>query len=273
MRKLIILMFISASVARGGFERTEAGGRAQGLAGAYTALSGDAWGMFFNPAGLARLGSAEAGFFLSPRPFGFSELSFSAATAAVPVPFGVIGIAGSRYGFSLYREESVSLSFGVQTSLGDVGATLVRYAVSVSNYGSASAYGVNAGYSVELESAFRMGFRIRNLNAPALGAGGERLRESAAMGLAFQPAGEFLVTADLLKEPGFDPSLRAGAEIVVASAFLVRLGVTDQPSEFHAGIGVRAGFASFDYAFSLHEDLGPTHECSLSIRWGGGGHE
>ena len=92
MRNFIILILFSAAAARGGFERTDAGGRALGLGGAYTALGGDAWSVFYNPAGLARITRPEAGFFLSPRPFGFSELSFSAASAAIPTAAGVVEI-------------------------------------------------------------------------------------------------------------------------------------------------------------------------------------
>lgn len=270
MRNFFVLLLFSATIARGGFERSDAGARARSLGGAYTALGADAWAAFHNPAGLARISGPEAGFFFSPRPFGLDELAYSAGTAAFPIAPFAVGLAASRYGFSLYREDVLSLCVALRGPLIDLGIAVSYCSAAIERYGTRSAVALHAGATVALPGALRIAIRLRNLNAPRIGAPPERLRQSAALGAAYGPLGGVTLVADLHKEILRKPSLRAGAEFIIVPPLVLRTGIADEPAQVHAGVGIRHGIAALDYAFSLHDELGATHECSITLRWGGG---
>jgi hypothetical protein len=270
MRNIIILVLFCASAARGGFERTGGGAGAGALGAAYTALGRDLWSIFYNPAGLAGLRGPQAGFALSPKPFGLGELSSRAAAAALPLPGGTVAAAGSVYGFALYREQTFAVALAFRLPGVDLGVALAQYAASIERYGSASAFSVHAGCAALLAEGFRVGVRIRNLNSPAIGASSERIRPSFAAGASVQPHPSLALAADVEKDGAHDASFRAGVEAVPLSPLVVRFGLVDHPSEVCAGLGLRRGIAAVDYAFVLHQELGMTHEWSLTLSWGGG---
>jgi hypothetical protein len=267
---LLSLLLCCAGVAVGGFERSDGGARSRGSGGASLALSGDAWSAFSNPAGIARIRGPQAGFYASPAPFGLSELSYKAAVAALPLPFGTAALSASVSGYSLYTEQNLGCSLAIRCGGLDVGISMVRSAASIERYGSAATTCVDAGLAIPITDDLRAGVRLRRLNAPTIGASGERLAQSAGVGIAFSPERSFALVADVEKEERREPALRIGAEASVVPALALRLGLGDHPSTLHCGAGVTVGGVSFDYAYIHHQELGPTQEWSFTLRLGEG---
>ncbi len=101
------------------FEEITVGGRAAGLGGAYTAL-GDAYSIYYNPAGISAIARAEFGAQYSRLHLGLddgSDLSNAFVGIAQPLKFkndyGTIGLGWLRFALSgLYQENTIILSYG-----------------------------------------------------------------------------------------------------------------------------------------------------------------
>jgi hypothetical protein len=269
MRIFIILFLFYQFPAYSGFEHSRGGARPRALGDAYVAVSGDPWSMYFNPAGLTRGLKPEASFHYSPQPYGLSELSFTAAAATIPVSFGVVGAGAGIFGFALYNETSVNVSVASTVSGIGIGMNISHYSVAIERYGSGSAIGIDAGLLVSINEYFRAGMAIRNVNSPTLGSSNEKLPQSFSTGMLYMPLQELVIAFDYQKDLSFDASPKLGIEYQVISSLAVRMGISDAPSEYHGGIGIRYSAFSFDYAVTTHQELGWTHEMSLSLRWGG----
>lgn len=266
MRALALFILLSINVAFGGFDRTDIGARSQALGNAYVGIADDVWSIFHNAAGLIMLTQWEAGFFYSPQPFGLSELSTGAAAFALPTDFGVLGAGVRSYGFSLYREFSGALSYARSMSGVNTGISLNYHSVSIERYGSSATIGVDAGIIVQLLKDIRFGIAIRNLNSPTIGQSGEKLPQTFSTGIAYTPFRTLSIVAGAAKETAFDISSRFGFEYWIIDALALRGGVSDQPSQVCAGTGIRFSIFQFDYSFSTHQELGWTHQVSLTIR-------
>ena len=140
MRKItFLLIFCAAAAARGGFERGGGGARPAGLGGAMAALRGDVWSALGNPAGLATVRGAQAGFSVSPAPFGLRELADRAAAAAVPF-HGLVGaVSGRSTGYTLYTELELGCSLAWRLGGASFGVSVERSSASIQGYGAAAA--------------------------------------------------------------------------------------------------------------------------------------
>lgn len=268
MRILALFLLLGINVTFGGFDRTDVGARAQALGNAYVGLADDVWSIFHNAAGLSMLTLWEAGFFYSPQPFGLSELSTGAAALAFPTGFGSLGAGVRSYGFNLYREFSGTLSFARSLSGVHAGISVTYHSVRIERYGSSATIGVDAGILVQLLRDIRLGIAIQNINSPTIGRSNEKLPQTFSTGIAYTPFRSLYIVADVAKETAFDISSRFGFEYWIIDALALRGGVSDQPSKVCAGTGIRFSIFQFDYSFSTHQELGWTHQFSLTVRRG-----
>jgi hypothetical protein len=227
--------------------------------------------MFFNVGGLSRLERNEVSFFYSPSPFGLPELAVEAAAVGIRTKIGAIGLAARRFGFDLYRELSATLSYASSVSTIGFGLSLNRHSVAISRYGSASAIGVDAGLLAGLSNRLACGLSVKNLNAPKIGISREPLPQVFTIGIGYVPAGGAMAALDLRKESGRPPSTRFGIEYRIVTSLALRAGFSDAESRYTGGIGVDYAQLRLDYSFESHQELGLTHECTFSIRWGSAG--
>jgi len=267
MRRIVCLVALFSQLAFGGFEQTELGARAKSLGGASCALSNDVWAIFSNVGGLAFLKEREASVFYAPQQFGLSELSLSAVTAGIPTAVGVIGVAARRYGFDLYREASWTVSYANAVSEVAIGININYHSLSIEHYGSSGTVGIDAGTVVPITHQMRWGMAARNINSPTIGASKEPLPQSFTSGFAYFPTQRFSIAIDYFKEVGFDGSVRFGSEYAVVDAVALRIGISNVPTEYAGGIGIKYGAFEVDYAFFTHQELGITHQGSILIRW------
>jgi len=271
MRWSFFLILVLSQISRAGFQQGEAGSRAAALGGAYAAAGEDVWTMYFNVGGLSRLERSEASFFYSPSPFGLPELAVEAAAVGIRTKIGAIGVAARRFGFALYRELSATLSCASSVSTVGFGLSLNRHSVAISRYGSASAIGVDAGVLAGLSNRLSCGLSVKNLNAPKIGISREPLPQVFTIGIGYVPARGATAALDLRKETGRPPSTRFGFEYRIAASLALRAGFSDAESRYTGGIGVDFAPFRLDYSFESHQELGWTHECTFSIRWGARG--
>jgi len=266
MWKILLLVLLLAQNCPGGFERTEMGARASAFGNAYVGLADDVWAIFYNSGGLARIKSYQVSFFYSPQPFGLSELSNGSVAAAAPFNFGSLGFALRKYGFELYRELTGTLSYANTFKGVHLGININYNSVTIKNYGSAGTVGIDAGLIVPVIQNFQWGIFIKNLNSPTIGISKEKLPQSFTTGVAYLPISNFTLLLDMEKEINFDLAGRFGFEYWLIDAVALRGGVSDVPTQFSGGVGIRYSLFQVDYAFTTHQELGSTHCFSITIQ-------
>lgn len=266
---LLILLF-STSVSVAQFENTDLGARPVGMNGSFTSLSNDAFAIFYNPSGLAQLKYRELGVYYSPSPFGLSELATGAMVYAEPTSLGTFGLGVKTYGFELYRENNIILSYG--RSFSDrifYGLNLNVFNLSIQNYNSATTFGVDLGAMAYLTDFLRWGFFGKNISGARIGASEEKISQVYRTGFTVQPREDvsFLIEAE--KDVRYPLSIRAGMEYSLFDYIDLRAGIGTEPTSFSGGVGFKYDLFQVDYAIYNHQDLGITHQGTVSVNFGG----
>ena len=251
------------------FEPFACGSRSSAMGQSLVALRGNGWSAFENPAVLQTVVTRTLSVHYVPQPFELKELARVAASYVEPTAWGSLALSASQFGFELYKETRVVLSYGddILPSI-SAGVNLNYYSLSIRNYGSASTFGVDVGLLVDVSERVQWGFATFNLNAPAIGAAKEKLPQVFSTGVAFHPIDDATLTAGIVKDVRYTGELRFGVEYVLLEMVAVRAGTTNEPNTLNAGIGIGYAFIQLDYAFSSHNELGVTHQFSLSLSLG-----
>ncbi len=145
MIRTLLLLFIVSNCAVGGFRQRTAGGRDAALAGTDIACPAQVWSIAYNPAALYGLNALEAGFSISPEPFGIHELSSMSVCLGIKAPVGVLAAAANRFGFDLYHETLFALAIANRIAGLNVGACLNYYSFSIERYGHSGTWGLDCG--------------------------------------------------------------------------------------------------------------------------------
>jgi hypothetical protein len=271
VKKTIGCVLLALGVSFGIFENMESGARADGMAGAFTAVADDASAIHFNPAGLNQIHRTNV--------YGFYELLFGGVdenlhnatlNAAVPLPggWGTAGASIQEMGFVLNSERSLTLShgFGLGKDL-NVGYSLIGYNVAMKDLGQAFAFGVDVGFHAKLAKRWGIGFSAHNLNLPSIGRDVKtELPFLLNFGLAYMPVSGITSTFAVSKENGQATRLAVGQEFeIVQNLLTLRAGVQTEPVRFTFGLGTGTGNIHLDYALLTHSDLPLTHNVGLSV--------
>ena len=266
MKTLTMLLIVLPSMSWGAFEPCVQGARAEGLGGAVVACADNGWTSFTNPSLLGAMDSRILSFSYSPELFGVPGISRSALSFVDPSPLGTFALSASTFGFSLYRETRLQLSYGVPIA-GSVcvGGSLVCENLAIRHYGSVWTPAVDVGCGIAIGPLVRWGMAFSNALDAAIGSPPENLPEVMATGVCCRPVAEGLVCLDLVKDLRYPLEVRAGLEYTALELLSVRVGLTTEPSTYAAGVGIRVGFLQFDYACTGHPDLGLTHHIGLAF--------
>ncbi len=267
----VIIFLLSCSFLRAAFEFKERGGRSTALGGAYTAVSDDAEGVWWNPAGirLARTIQVDTSYTAL---YGMSDLALINFAAVVPTLYaGTWGLGYSSFGFSDYRETDLRLSFATGLREGIYfGTNLKSSSVKIgSGGGSGGVFAVDAGFLGNITENYSIGFTAYNINRPRLLSGpGEYLQQRYMFGLYALPVEGVAVSADFHKVPDEDWEHRLGLEFPLTGNFLLRAGVQSRPARFSFGFGAQAGIFSLNYSYRTHSELEAQHMFSMQGRFG-----
>lgn len=238
------------------------------MGGASVALAGTGEAMSSNPAGLWLVRQRQISFFYS-RPFGLAELETATGTWVEPTGIGHFGVRAEAFGFELYREMTVGITWAnVYRGVLAYGTSMNLMRASVEGGGSDQTVGLDAGMLFAPHPMVRTGFFTTNLNAPKLGAAHEELPRTLSAGLAFIPAQDLLFSLEAYKDVRFKTSIRAGTEYRPVAPLVFRAGWATDPGVVAGGFGVSWGAATVDYAVDVHPVLGTTHYVQFTLNIG-----
>ncbi|MBI3193990.1 MAG: hypothetical protein HYZ34_05895 [Ignavibacteriae bacterium] len=260
---LFVLLSLSPFDLFAGFERREVGARQRAIGGAFVGLSDDVWSIYYNPAGLSDIKHLQVSVFYSPQTFGLSELSNGALAGMVPTNFGNFGLGITNYGFDLYRELALSASYSKKISEIRFGLNLNYQNVNMRNYGSTGVVGFDVGFLISVHHQVKIGLAATNVNAPSIGANDEQLARTFSVGVSYIPIQELSLMLDYVKEMKQPASPRFGFEYWLIESVAFRAGISDEPTSYSTGIGVRYSMIEVDYAFYTHQEFGLTHQATI----------
>jgi hypothetical protein len=253
---IILCPFLSA--------QTPPGARETAICNAGVALSDNVFSIFNNPAGLAQLGWRETGVYYSPAPFGLPELANGYIAYSEPALKGTLSFGVMTYGYELYRENKFLLSYSGQIVKDIFIGTVINYQlVTIKNYGNDGAIIFNLGTLAYLSHDIRIGFDIMNLNRSALGGEKDQIPMIFDLGLSYNFSENLLLCFSINKDIRYRSGISGGLEYLIRDILYIRSGVGTEPFRYSGGTGIHFSHFSFDYAFSLHQELGITHQVSL----------
>ena len=270
LKIIIVLLLVSFRVNFAQFELLDVGAKPIALGGAFTSLANNSNAVYYNPAGLSQMPFREVSIFYSPAPFGLKELANGSVNFVEPTKFGAFGLSAKTYGFELYKEITVTASYSNNYKKKIYyGANINYYNLKIQNYGSASTFGVDIGGLAYLTDFLRWGFAAFNLNRPKIGTQDDKLPQVYRTGISVQPRNELNFMLDVEKDTRYTTSVKAGIEYSLYDMIDLRAGIGTEPTKFSAGVGLYYSIFEIDYGFYNHQDLGLTHQGTITINFGG----
>ncbi len=266
-----IILIVCANYSNAAFEKFTIGARQIALGGSYTALAHTAFGQYQNPAGLSLSQTRHVEFFYS-QPFGFEELKQQSIAYSDPYliqPYGALGLGLIAYGFELYKELRLQATFSSALhSKIHYGVSIKYNSLSIKNYGSTECIAFDLGLLALLLPNLTTGFSVFNINEPRIGSTDDALPLTYQLGLAYMLNTQARVLLDVEYDPEFELSLKSGLEYDPVDYFTIRLGFSNEPSQFSGGFGFHYSILDLDYGVSSHKDLGLSHALTLGFRFG-----
>ena len=293
----------------GEFLAVGGGARPLALGGANTALSEDAWSLFWNPSGLVRIDKPEIGLMHNERFDGVVD--YDAVVLALPRPdlstmsVGIIRMGINGIPFTTLEQPGQPISnqnriivdrmvnagyygffFGLARKKGELRWGIAPKLIYKHIDAKAVGLGIDAGISGTPFKRFPLnaGLAVRDLFGTVLAwdTGREEIVLStlrAGLSTSFH-----ISTLEATITPVMDvayrfeafgdsdaASLHAGCEYKVRNLVALRIGSDDGRLTFGGGVSLLA--LDVDYAFVDHDDLNSTHRVSLTIRWGEPGYD
>jgi hypothetical protein len=267
------------------------GPRAAGMGGAFVSIADDPTAMYWNPAGLTRLGVAEKHFDIMFQHNEWLE-DFRQEYVAAGTRIGRHAFGGSFSGFYIGGIEGRDEVGQVTTDFGAYDAvTTGSYALKVTENASVGgslkyivtniedlthfAFAGDLGAQVEVMPDLHVGGAVSNL-----GSGVTFIQEQNDLPTAVQVGGSyvlpynvangsFLVAMDVRKSRGYDTNVLFGAEYDHAGIAQVQVGYRTGLDNEGINFGVGAHVASWRFGYAVQpfqDDLGSTHRFSVGFR-------
>ena len=173
------------------------------------------------------------------------------------------------YGYELYRESKIILGYSYNyDNILFLGAAVNYQTYSIQNYGSTGVFYLNLGGLVYILENLRWGFSTSNVNRATVADQDDQIPVEFSTGFSFDIIQNFSLNLSLEKDVRYDLSLAFGVDYDIIEYLSLRIGATDNPSKFTAGIGINYSILGLDYAFFTHPDLGLTHQAGVTLSFG-----
>jgi hypothetical protein len=280
MRKIIIAIILVANVTflLAVFNDYQPSARARAMSNAYVAISDDANGVFYNPAGIS-FAPMSASFGIA-QIYGqsFTELKTGSFVYPLPKNYGTIGIGAKMFDvdfedYALMSESHITFAHGfnlmsdIHSSV-RVGWSANMYNLAFDGYGKDNAFGINIGALATLHTRTKFGFAVNNLNQPKVGGNNQHsLPRKLSMGISYTPYDQVTTSIEMKKDFAEDTEFMGGVELKLFEPLFIRAGVHQNPATWSAGASFRMVGAVVDYSFTQHTVLDATHYFNIGYEF------
>lgn len=270
MRCLIFYLFFIGSIfptlAQSSLLSQSHGARSHGM-GSVRLFLDDSWTYFNNIGSLARVKESGISVGYDSR-YGLKDLQTVSVAGHLNNPWGSIGFGLSRFGGSLFNQQSMGLGFSNQLGIVSFGAKLHWFQTQIEGFGSGNAFLMSIGGVAELSPELFINANFTNLNRAKVSPDSdERLPTIIHMGLSYIPVEFLQLHLELEKGIETSPTIRAGIEYGLKELISLRVGIKSNPGDVYFGIGIHPKQFDIDYAFGQNTTLGSAHHLSLGFRW------
>ena len=260
------------------FLKIGVGARACAMGEAYTALSGDATGIYWNPAGLTQVASPEIA---AMHNSWLMDMSYQYAAVAVPRGFGTIGV-GVAYSSSgdipKYEDFEHKGEYSAYDASGTVAIGIDRGGMVSYGLGlkfihqkiedeTASGFGADLGLIARVPGhhSMALGLVLQNIG-PEIQFIDESdpLPLNVKVGLGYV-RGPVTVATDVVMPRDDDVRAAVGGEVVLKGVLALRGGY-NSANTYSAGVGLMWHSISVGYAFVPYEDIDDSHRIAATLR-------
>lgn len=243
------------------------GARANAL-GKVSVLQQDLWAIENNPAALGFVKTIGGGISYQS-PFLMNEFATKAALISYPIESGTFGLQIKQFGYSLFHENKVGLSYGQQLgeniALG-VQLSYLQTQIKESNYDDQSAVSGSVGIFAKPSEDFTLAAVIVNPNrAKRSEYQDERYPTYLKMGVGYHFSAKVTLMAEVEKDIDHQAQARFGIEYKPLDIIYFRAGYASNPSTSSFGFGLQLNDFKLDFSSSFHSTLGFTPQVSLSF--------
>lgn len=265
MIRIIILFIFLTNVISFGISQSiyaPIGSRAIGLGDASVTLSGF-WSGFHNTAGISESKQVEAGASYENR-FGMEGFNFMAAGVSSPIYSGNIFLGAFRFGDDLYNEHKVSLGYGTQIGIIQLGGRVNYLQYQILDFGTKSTYSIDFGGIATLTPQLVVGAQALNISQSSISDENEQMVPTLLkVGLSYRPKDYFMLNTEIEKDLQTKSIIKIGAEYNFLEKFYLRTGIQSAGFQTFYGLGFKYLSLHWDYALSNHPHLGMSHSLSM----------
>jgi hypothetical protein len=258
----IVLQNFSGSAAAG-FQPS--GGRSAAMANASVTLF-DPWGIINNQAGIVNCSTLVFGIYGENR-FLMKELGYQAGFILIPLKPGVAGLSFARYGYTVYNENRVGLTFA--RSFGDHFHSGIQLVYNYC-YFNEKRYRLNqvtfeAGFITQINRDLCLALHVTD--PLTLTAGKQPAFTSRyaliQLGASLQLSDRIILLFQAEKDLASDLQFMAGFEYRLSPLVSFRSGFTAHPVQLTFGTGTQWNKLIIDVAATMHQQLGWFPQVSL----------
>lgn len=269
---VIAMVFLLNSKGYAANDNYNIGARATAL-GHTSIVFKDLWSIANNQAGMAFVKRPVVGLAYEER---FMKTEMGLKTVAFVLPteqLGSFGVSYTHFGDSDYNETRINIGYAMKLGRKfSIGLAFNYLGMSVSAPSEGSSTGTITGeLGMMVEPVKNLWLSAHVFNPFGVSINDyqyeEKIPTLLRLGALYYFDKDILMVAEVEKDIDFDTRVKIGAEYTLQEKFIFRAGITTNPSEYSAGIGLNFNMLRIDFAFYKHQYLGYTPSISLAYNF------
>ncbi|MFO7880075.1 MAG: hypothetical protein ACQES0_05695 [Bacteroidota bacterium] len=267
MRKFsisVLLLFV-AFLSFAEQDKWQAGSRSSGMGDA-SLMNQDVWAGFNNPGALTGVSDMSLGLNWENQ-FMVNELSRASLAFVKPFSNSAVGVSFSRFGYSLYSENRLSVAYSMQLAEWlSMGVQLNYFnTMQAEAYGNTNLLTFDIGLLATPGEDFMFGAHV--FNPANIAFSGEQNRElpvAMRLGVGYWFSEDMLASVEAETDMADYTMVKVGFEHRLLDNFFLRTGINAKPLKASFGVGWKWKNLSIDLAYSYHNILGSSPHLGVS---------
>lgn len=223
--------------------------------------------LFNNPAGLAYV-EQFSGMVAAEQRFATDELRSVVAGVALPTSGGTFGLNIQYFGFDLYNEQRLGLSYArMLTPNLSIGTQIILHNTQIEEYGSKFIPTFDLGLTYSVSPQITIGAYVFNPTRQEV-VPNEFLPTQLNVGIRYQSSARVNFLLEAVKDIDYPVQVRGGIEYEVIEELFLRTGISTEPVTWSFGVGyyLKESRLQIDFGAYQHQFLGITPALSVLYR-------